>query len=390
MPGLLIDRKVLIRNKKLDNLLNLTGSPPKTKDDIGIVFLIPKNEYDFLYKAETVDEKISYISSKSFIKRIYKFYFVIYNENKKICEIRDEINNSEHLCDIIDSLIVYLPEDVTIWAGIVDIELSDNYIKAGFDNPHISDESPLNYKFSSSGLAFSKTNDITKKIDKITVRNKLHYASQQLGNICNIYVRFTPDTVKYLKCINNPEAENQKELAGALNVSKVVKKNDKIIFELSPNPKSVKSGDTEEVDAVWSRYNFHTHPKKAYENHGVVRGWPSSQDFVGFLSLENQTIFHTVVTLEGIYVISLSPEWKGKLNDINKKYIRKHYDIDHRTNITFDQYINDINAKKYKGQQLFEVKFLDWNKATDIFPVYFSKTKNKCLATEEMFKIYKE
>ena len=329
MPGLLIDRKVLIQNKKLYNLLNLTGSPPKTKDDIGIVFLIPKNEYDFLYKAETVDEKISYISSKSFIKRIYKFYFVIYNENKKICEIRDEINNYEHLCDIIDSLIVYLPEDVTIWAGIVDIELSDNYIKVGFDNPHISDESPLNYKFSSSGLAFSKTNNITKKIDKI-------------------------------------------------------------IFELSPDPKSVKSGDTEEVDAVWSRYNFHTHPKKAYENHGVVRGWPSSQDFVGFLSLENQTIFHTVVTLEGIYVISLSPEWKGKLNDINKKYIRKHYDIDHLTNITFDQYINDINAKKYKGQQLFEVKFLDWNKATDIFPVYFSKTKNKCLATEEMFKIYNQ
>ena len=78
MPGLLIDRKVLIQNKKLYNLLNLTGSPPKTKDDIGIVFLIPKNEYDFLYNAETVDEKISYISSKSFIKRIYKFY-LIYN-----------------------------------------------------------------------------------------------------------------------------------------------------------------------------------------------------------------------------------------------------------------------------------------------------------------------
>ena len=162
-----------------------------------------------------------------------------------------------------------------------------------------------------------------------------------------------------------------------------------MIFELSPDPKSVKIGDEEEVDAVWSRYNFHTHPKKAYENHGVVRGWPSSQDFVGFLELDNETIFHTVVTLEGIYIISLSSEWKGKLKDINKKYISKHYDIDHESQITFDQYIDKINAKKYKGSQLFDVIFLTWKKASETFPVYFAKTKDKCLATEEVFKMYK-
>jgi hypothetical protein len=163
-----------------------------------------------------------------------------------------------------------------------------------------------------------------------------------------------------------------------------------MIFELSPDPHSVEIGEEENVDAVWSRYNFHTHPKKAYENQGVVRGWPSSQDFVGFLLLDNETIFHTVVTLEGIYVISLSPDWKGKLKDINKKYILKHYDINHKRLITFDKYIEEINSKKYKGGQLFVVKYLSWEKTGDIFPIYFAKTKDKCIVTEETFKMYKK
>ena len=388
MPGLLIDMKVLIKYK-LNNLLNFIGSPPKTSDDIGIVFIVSKHQYDFLHTIKKRYEQISYIRSDSFLKNIYKFYFVVYSENKKICEIRDQIDDSNHLSDIIDSLIIYLPEDITIWTGIVDINKSDIYINVGFDNPHISDKSPLNYKFSSSGIAFSKPNNLNNKIDKTTVRNKLYYTYQQLGDNCNIYSRFTPKTVKYLKHINNPQTKNQRELSGALTVSKVVKIDDKIVFELSPNPQSVKIGDVEEVDAVWSRYNFHTHPKIAYDNHGVVRGWPSSQDFVGFLSLDNETIFHTVVTLEGIYIISLSPEWKGKINSINKKYVYKHYDIDHRTKISFEQYVDDINSKKYKGKQLFVVIFLNWKNATNIFPVYYSKTNDKCLATEESFKIYK-
>jgi hypothetical protein len=285
---------------------------------------------------------------------------------------------------------VYLPEDVTIWIGVVPMDKSKTYIKAGFDNPHIVDESPLSHKFGSSGVAFSKANHSNKKVDEMTVLNKLHYAFQQPGNSCNIYARFTQEAIEYLKHINKPQGKNEKELAGALTVHKVVKKDNKIVFELSPDPPSLKIGDEEEVDAVWSRYNFHTHPKKCYDNHGVERGWPSSQDFVGFLGLDNETIFHTVVTLEGIYVISLSPEWEGKLKDVNKKEVMKHYDIDHKKKITFDQYIQEINAKKYKGRQLFEVRYLPWKKANGMFPVYFAKTHDKCLPTEEVFQMVKK
>jgi hypothetical protein len=384
MRGLLIDRKKLVKHK-LNKLLDISGKKPDTTDNIGIVFIIPNKQYNFLVDG---DEKLSYIQSTIFTNSIQASYFIIYNVEKKLCEIRENVTNQKHLNYILKSIKEYLPNDITIWLGVVPIETSENYIKVGFDNPHIADHSPLKHSFKTHGVAFSKSNNSHKKISEKSVRNELIHASTQTGSLCNIYACFTPTTITYLQKINNPSTS--KELSGSLVVSNVIKNGHKLVFELSPDPSTEKMGEEEEVDAVWGRYNFHTHPKKAYENHGVTRGWPSSQDYVGFLQLNNHTIFHTVVTLEGIYIISLSPEWSGNVNNIDKKYILKHYDIDHKNKITFSKYVDIINKKKYKGVQLFVVIFLPWNKSTDIFPVFYSKTGNKCLATEEAFQLYNQ
>ena len=387
MPGLLVDRKVLVKHK-LKKLLDISGPAPKTKDDVGVIFLIPDKQYNDLVELKKGDEKLSYIQSTSFVNSIRDSYFIVYNKKKKICEIRGHIDNPEHLNSILESITTYMPDDVTVWAGVIPIEKSNHYIKAGFDNPHIVDHSPLKHTFNRSGVAFSMGNR-DKKVSETSVRNKLIHASTQTGSLCNIYARFTPKAISYLKKINNPSVK--KELAGALTVSNVSKDtDDKLVFELSPEPHTEKIGDDENVNAVWSRYNFHTHPKKAYENHGVTRGWPSSQDYVGFLQLNNHTIFHTVVTLEGIYVISLSPEWKGDVSKVNKKYVLEHYDIDHKDKISFSKYVEIINKKRYKGSKLFVVKFMPWNKSTGTFPVFYAKTGNKCLATEEAFKMYEK
>jgi hypothetical protein len=386
MPGLLIDRKFLV-NHRIDKLLNISGFPPETKDDIGIIFLITKKQYKSLIKLSTGQEKIFYINSPCFVNSVYASYFIIYNKDKKICEIRGQVDD-EHLIVILESLVKYLPNDVTVWSGLVPDNKMDFYIKSGFDNPYITDHSPLKHKFGHKGMVFSKPN-MLKKSDKESVVNKLNNAFKQLGNICNMYARFTPKAISYLRNINDPNKKNQKELAGSLVVSKVIKKDGKIVFELSPDPTSIIHGDEEEVGAVLSRYNFHTHPKKAYDNHGVVRGWPSSQDFVGFLGLDNQTIFHTVVTLEGVYMISLSPEYTGKISDVDKKFVLSHYDINHETKISFNEYVKRINSKKYKRKQLFIIQYLSWNKSTKEFPIHYSKTKDKCLATEESFRMYK-
>ena len=384
MPGLLIDRKLLLKYK-LGEIVKFT--PKNNANDVGIIFLIPEKQYTQITNLSDGDKKLSYINSKSFINSIYASYNVIYNKNKRICEIRGNIKDPKHLKDVLKSILVYLPNDVVVWTGIIPTYNCSQYIKMGFDNPYVVHKSPLDHDFNKIGLAFSKSNTDTRQVDESTVFNKLRYTIQDSGDICNIHVRFTPKTISYLKKINHPSAK--KELSGALSVSKVIDKKGKLVFELSPDPGSVQTGAEEEVDAVWSRYNFHTHPKKAYDNHGVTRGWPSSQDYAGFSQLNDHTIFHTVVTLEGIYVISISPEWGGNMKDIDKKYVQKHYDIDHLEKISFGEYVKRINGKKYKktGKQLFIVKYMPWNNATREFSIYYNKTKDKCLATEHTFKM---
>jgi hypothetical protein len=387
MPGLLIDRKVLVKHK-INKLLDIAGNPPKTKDDVGIIFLIPQKQYKTLLELSDVNDKITYISSKSFIDKVTGSYFIIYNEKRKICEIRGYVGDQEHLNSILKSINVYMPRDITVWAGVVPIDKSEHYISAGFDNPHIADHSPLQHSFIGKGVAFSKKNSNQNSPNANSVRNKLRHASTQTGDVCNIYARFTHNALIYLQDLN--ESKQSNEQAGSFVVSNVVKEGSKLVFELSPDPGNTKDGKSETVDAVWSRYNFHTHPKKAYENHGVTRGWPSSQDFVGFLQLDNHTVFHTVVTLEGIYIISISPEWHGDVRKVDKKFVLNHYDIDHKTKIDFKKYTDIINIKKYKGSQLFVVKYLPWDSATDSFPVYYATTGGKCLASEEAFEMYKK
>ena len=388
MPGLLINKKDLIKFK-INKLLDI-GKLPSTKDDLGIIILIDKNQLNHLNTLPYGKERLKYIQSDYFLNNVYGFYYVFYNKKKKIMEIREHIRNPKHLREVIDVIQEYLPKDVTIWTGLIPPEESEKYIHLGFNHPYMCHHSPLKHNFSKQGIAFLKLN-IPEPISDTSVKNKLLYAKESSNkNLCELYARFSPQAIKYLQDINDSTKKNQKELSGSLIVSKVVKKDDKIIFELSSDPDSIISGVEEEVDAVWSRYNFHTHPKKAYVNHGVKRGWPSSQDYVGFIELNNHTIFHSVVTLEGIYVISFSPEWIGKTSKIDKKYVLKHYDINHKKEISFEKYVDIINKKKYKDKSpLFIVRYMKWDDTTKVFPIFYAKTNGSCLATDKQFNIYK-
>ena len=387
MPGLLIDKDELSRFK-IKKLLNI--NLPSTTDSIGIIILVEQHHFNHLDKLPYGKQRIEYVQTTNFLNNIYGYYYIVYNKRKKIIEIREYIDNPDHLIEIIESIEKYMPKDATIWTGLIPPEESEKYINLGFNHPYMCQHSPLKHNFFKQGIAFLKSNS-PEPVSNETVKNKLLYAKETVNKrICELYARFTDQAIKYLQDINDPTKKNQKELSGSLTVSKVVKKDDKIVFELSSDPNSVISGIEEEVEAVWSRYNFHTHPKKAYVNHNVKRGWPSSQDYVGFIELYNHTIFHTVVTLEGIYVISFNPEWIGKIPKIDKKYVLKHYDINHKEEISFDEYVNIINSKNYKKQSpLFIVKYMKWEDATNIFPIFYAKTKGSCLSTDKQFNIYK-
>jgi len=375
MPGLLVDINELKKELKNELKNEYSIENIKSGSKIYVVFLMTEQEY-------AKEDRITYINST------HDHFFVIYNKKKKICEICNIADgyNKKKLEDVVKSLIEL---DSIIWAGPIPENKVEMYIQVGFNIPYFTEKSPLGRTIE-KGLSFIYENN-KNKLDILSIKNKLKYILSQKDSIdCVIYARFTKKAIKFLREIINTDTLQgkfkDKELSGSLYVSKVKNMNGKIVFELTGDKQSLSVGSEEEVDAVWSRYNLHTHPQIAYNNHNVTNGWPSSQDFVGFLELNNSTIFHTVVTLEGVYIISLYPELIEDLTKINRKDILKIYHIDHIENITPEQFTERINEKTYKGKKLFVVKYMHWDNMGKAFPAYYQKTDGNCLSTDDSFE----
>lgn len=398
MAGLLIDYEDVIHPDFKLLLGQIKSRPTNINGYLGLILIISKKQLDSLEKQK---DKKSYINTPQFVKSIKASYYIICNFDKKICEIPEKIPDN-HLQIILNLLISdnKLSSNMIIWTGVFNFkEDLDYYFKQGFDNPYICDKSPLGYKCSvGHGIALFKKNVSDNKTslkNTENIKNKVQYIEKQFGKEnCKLYSKLSPSAIKYLKTLTTPTptlnkdgSTSQKEFSGALTVGKIIKNNNKIVFEMVEDISSVKAGVEEEVDAVWNRYNFHTHPKDAYIRNGVKNGWPSSQDYIGFFNLNHHTIFHLVITLEGIYVISFSPEWiDNKPINHNKviKFIEKNYDIDHLENITFHQYVDEINQIKFKGSPIFIVQYIPWGNAGKIFPVVYAKNGLNCLVTEDM------
>ena len=144
--------------------------------------------------------------------------------------------------------------------------------------------------------------------------------------VCHVNLAFTQDTINYFKSIphskktrNKDGTYSQKETAGGMYVGEILPDSTHLL-EVHHN--SVITGEEEGVDIVVSLYNFHSHPYEAYINNHVNLAWPSAQDYIGFLIavFEDCTICHFVVTLEGIYIISLT-EYYAKNKNIKDKNI---------------------------------------------------------------------
>lgn len=376
--NVIIVKKSHIKIKEILNSRTTSGQKIKNlKNNFYIIFIYNSSEY------------IEYI------------YYLLYKEKNgyKIGEL-SYIQDPSHLKLILKNISTSFLKDIILWSGIIQQEQYKMYIENDFNHPYKCHKSPLGHKVIEPGIAFIWQKEDSEELDKKSIENTINFLEKnqfayknKSDSKCNIYARFTTDAINYLKKINEQDTSDI-EVSGSLLVKKVSDVNGRLVYELYSDPKSVMNGEKETVDAVWSRYNFHTHPKKAYANHGVKKGWPSSQDYVGFLDLNNHTIFHTVVTIEGLYIISISPEWKGNTEKINRKFILKKYDISHKSEHTFQQYVDTINSIKYKhkknlGTRIFNVKFIPWDKATDIFPVFYEKTDNSCLATDKIFDIHK-
>ena len=88
METLLIDFK-LILNKKLQLLEDkIAPIPSYSKNQfLGVIFVVTPHILDYLDSVDD-DKKITYINTTTFLSNIKTYIYVLYDKNKKLCEIR--------------------------------------------------------------------------------------------------------------------------------------------------------------------------------------------------------------------------------------------------------------------------------------------------------------
>lgn len=352
-----------------------------------------------------------------------KHYPLLYNRKKNIC-LKDP-DCHEHLPEILESMSATLPKDSIIWVPI-DIarkdfvKVANTFVSNGFENPYINTISPHSLNMPPS-LCLSMKNrgvqgspSVTAGSDNMGVSNpnmtlnKVYDVLQQYRNnegVCFINVQLTTEAINFLKgtCFSGFKKgkngkKSQKELTGELYVKNVIPKDGKFVYIIDINRHSVKAGKNESVDVEPHRYNFHSHPKEAYERHDVDKAWPSVVDYLGYLQLGKNTIFHCVASIEGMYVLSFTPHWSQRLDQVDKrlkKFVDKNFEIDHEEPYTPKQYTKLINNIKYKakgeneGHAIFHVDFFPWKKAGDVFSVFFPQIGSSCLVSQKIVNNYR-
>lgn len=407
MTSLLIDYNKIIKPSMTTLLKKIGTTPPKTPHSTGLVLILPKNKYEGVEKVAKGSKRLDHINTPEFVDSIITFFYIIYDLKKQICEICPNCGSDilEYLDSIIEAIYTGIPRDTVIWIGfrLDEVLDTDPIINNGFMNPYICRKSPLGYQFKDVGIGLYKKN-VRSNIHYASINNEILYVIQQYKenkNNCELLVRFNDNCIKEFKKLsdagktkNKDGTVSQKEIGGTLYVvsieenspSQLIKNKDKnkFVFVYDINKSSMNTGVEEEVEISATRYNFHSHPKEAYARHSVTNGWPSAHDFLGFMKLK-ETIFHCVVTIEGIYIISYNKKWSGK---VPVNFIKKKYSIDHSKKMTPKQYTKKVNNIKYKSKPVFTVQYLNWDECSNYFSVYYEREGVSCIPTDSSYNDY--
>lgn len=336
------------------------------------------------------------------LNKIENSYPVTIIQYKKICIIPSSC--LKYIDLVLKTLFSELNSDFLIWTAI-DLQDSfflqtvENCVQKGFNSPHISEITPLKKPINISLVLCRQNIPADPSISENTLK-KVLYALQQYklnSETCSLYAKFSKNAIYFLRectkkgfTTNKNGEKTQKELSGELVVKKIVKNSDKLLYIIDVNRDSVKSGEEEAVSVSATRYNFHSHPEEAYIRHSVDNAWPSLTDYVGYFKLGNNTIFHSVASLEGVYILSFSPYWVKRLNELNEKIIKKKYNIESEDEYTPSQYVKKVNEILYKNHPIFNLKYFPWKKADTPFEISFSKTGISCLSSQQIMQKYKK
>jgi hypothetical protein len=400
--AILIDNIILEKNSKLFS--HLQKVPESIKDfEIGTIFIIPKEIKDELSTLSLGKKRYEYINQDNFISSIKKYYYSFFNLKKNIFVLNSDCY--EYIQEILVPIFSGIPPDCILWT-FIQINDEDNFnnklekfISYGFENPYVTILTPMLTNIISS-IALSKKNSSNQNVNMRMMIKKVlavmkHY--KKTNNSCNLYAKFSDTAIDFLQkttisgnTIDNTGENIQKELSGELVIKDVANIDEKFVYVIEVDADTIKSGEKESVSVRGTRYNFHSHPHEAYIRHSVDKAWPSLTDYIGYLSIAKNTIFHCVSSLEGIYIISLSSYWCNKIKDIKEEFIKENYNIKQNKKYTPEEYVEKINLIHYKKHPIFHIIFFKWENAGSVFQVSFSSIDSTCLVTDQIVYNYRK
>jgi hypothetical protein len=372
MVTLLIDFNKIILDHDLSLIKEKINPFPNTEHKIGVILIIPDKKLIKLKKLSKGKPRVNYINSIDFVNSIESFTYFIYNN--KICEIL--LKNYKMLNVILDCLYKNLPRNILLWISIKFDEKNklNKVVKNNFKEPYISNKSLLDNNLVGYQICMSKKNNNKEKYNS---KNEVKYVLNQflLRDNCEMACKLDKNSVVFLKNICKTSKNN--EISGSFKVNKI---NKDLVSIFGIDSKSIIKGKQDEVNVSESLYNFHSHPYNSYIKHDVKLAWPSSQDYVAFLTsnIEYNTLFHIITTLEGLYIISIS---KFSINKVNKNmipFIKNNYNFCYKKGDTISWYLDKISDITYNNMPLFNVNYLSWKNSRNIFNIFYNKTENNC------------
>lgn len=334
----------------------------------GMVVLLKNNEIDLLSKGK---ERLKYLVSKDFDKNIVSLCHFTMDKKSMVCKLHQMSGNKKFFSKVVKELEKTFPQATIVFSvDQKDKNKMELVLNEGFHSPYFCQENNVCFlKDSSSPAHLSK------------VKNELKYMFSQKEPVCKLNFFIHPLSAQklYDLCQNG-----KKEYSGVFISTEIKDVKNKIIYELSIEENQLQDGKDESVDAIKSVFNFHTHPKKAYQRNHVRYGWPSAQDYLAYLhlALKEKSVFHCVATLEGVYILSLNTKEipSNIIKIIKTKYKVKNQSIDPKGYV---QYIKSIS------ENIFDVQFLYWSEVQKKRPITVSFLKNNrnCFVNDESVRV---
>lgn len=218
---------------------------------------------------------------------------------------------------------------------------------------------PFDYTMADDSASSSRSIITEKKVQDTPSKSK-----------CSHTIIIEPKTSEILKSLSKDvffmdskgKKKVGKEFFGRLHIEPQSDGSLMLVYD----DRKIVTGTKDGIDGFEDKATYHTHPYPTYLEFDARYAWPSITDYKSIADtiVHGIGVFHIVVTVEGIYVVSLDENWYDKLPILKRM-------VDH-SDKKYEMYIKKLDV---------EYPYLKQNKKTETphikSPYDFCKYANK-------------